>query len=78
LAAEKLNMDFKQAKAIPPEQRGTLLADVLELASPIRAKHGEVRQAALFEKQSQAELDLQKKLKVKFNLDLDFYHRIYK
>jgi tetratricopeptide (TPR) repeat protein len=73
-ALNKLDIALKQAKTLSPPSRGTLLADILKLqADIVRAQHKEDLALSL-ERQSDAEIQLQKKLNSK--LGPDFYHRM--
>jgi len=74
LAAEKFNIAFEQASALPPAKRGTLLADLLQKAAIAAQEHGDQRKAQQLFKQSSVEIQLQKQLNTK--LGPDFYHRM--
>ncbi len=75
LAAEKLNMAFKIAGALPPEKRGTMLADLLRMLAEQKNRQGNHKEGALLLKQSSAEIESQKKLKIRQE-GPDFYHRM--
>ena len=72
--SEKLDTALKQAGALAPACRGTLLADILKLQANIFQSSGRADLAIVLEKQSAEEIKLQKKLNSK--LGPDFYHRI--
>jgi tetratricopeptide (TPR) repeat protein len=73
-AFEKLNIALKQANALAPEKRGTLLADILETLAITNYELNKIEQGAHLRQKSAAEIQLQKKLKT--NLGPDFFHRI--
>jgi len=74
MAAQKLNIAYEQSVKLPPEKRGTVLADLLRLLAIDAKGYGNEKRAQLFAKQSIAEIKLQKKLKSK--LGPDIFHRM--
>jgi hypothetical protein len=74
LAYDKCQSALKTARALPPESRGTLLANSLQLLAPMeRDRYGQSA-ADIVARQSAQELQLQRKLGTK--LGPDFYHQL--
>jgi hypothetical protein len=71
---EKLNLAVKNAHALPPEKRGTLLADSLAILSTDQAQTGNLDQAKRTTQDSIIEIEVQRKLNTK--LGPDFFHRL--
>ncbi len=74
LASEKLTLALTKARALSPETRGTLLADLLVMLGSIEHDNGRVKQANLLFQQSSDEIQLQRKIRSKVGPDL--YHRL--
>jgi len=74
LAAEKLNIALKMAKTLPPEKRGTLLADTMFMAGTVKEHLGSATEGKSLRLASVSEIEIQKKLHSK--LGPDFFHRL--
>jgi tetratricopeptide (TPR) repeat protein len=74
IALEKLKPALKNAGLLPPEKRGTLLADALEMMSQIESHNGRPKEAKTLRQSSAEEVQLQHKLNSK--LGPDIFHRL--
>ena len=74
MAAKKFNEAYREALLVPPEKRGTWLADILQFLGLDRKEIGHDKQAESSFKRSVAEIELQKKLNTK--LGPDIYNRL--
>lgn len=73
-ASDKFNIALKMASALPPQNRGTLLADTLVCLADLENRYSKAEKAQSFLQQSSTEIQLQKKLNSK--LGPDFLHRL--
>jgi tetratricopeptide (TPR) repeat protein len=73
-AEDKLTQSLNIARALPPQRRGTVAADALQILSIIRLQSGKKKEAQSLVEQSIAEIKLQKEIHSK--LGPDIYHRV--
>lgn len=74
LATDKLNVALKDAQALGPEKRGTILADALIIVSAVQKHDGKDKEVPITVQKSTDEIQLQKRLGTK--LGPDWFHRL--
>lgn len=74
LATEKLNIALKDAQALPPEKRGTILADTLIIISAVQKHDGKDKEVPITVQKSTEEIQVQRRLRT--GLGPDWFHRL--
>jgi tetratricopeptide (TPR) repeat protein len=75
-ASEKLETALQKGLKLPPEKRGTLVADSLLVLSAVAGQLGNEREKQSLFDQSAAEVRLQKRLNPRPGAGPDFFHRV--
>jgi len=75
-ASEKLKTALQKGLKLPPEKRGTLVADSLLVLSAVAGQLGNEQEKKSLLDQSAAEVRLQKKLNLRMGAGPDFFHRV--